>query len=155
MDKVYANLSLFIILSVILVTGFTGLSGISAFATLDTSNSTNVENTEENTDDSNLFLAKIFTKPQFKGNSTTLTESVTDLKDYDIVFEDSINSIVVPSHSNTSKEYVVEVCEHQDYEGHCLIFGPGEYGDIETLGLLNDQISSIRQLPMDSLQEYY
>ena len=155
MDKVSSNLSLFIIFSVAIVTGCIGLSVISAFATVNTSTSTNADSIEENTGNSNLFSVKIFTEPQFKGNNITLTKNVTDLKEYDNEFDNSINSIIVPPHGNNVNEYVVEVCEHPDYEGHCLIFGPGEYGDIETFGLLNDQISSIRQLHMDSLQEYY
>lgn len=38
-----------------------------------------------------------------------------------------------------------EVCEHKSYAGNCMILGPGNH-NIQTLGWLNDQISSKRVL---------
>lgn len=161
MDKVYTNLSLFIILSVILVSGFTVLSVISAFATADNSSSNssnrtnlpdiNIDSTSTNNTLNNIsshFIADVFSHKNFTGNSTTISENVPVLKGD---FQDSISSIIISINQNTSSGFMVEVCEHKSYAGNCMILGQGEH-DIQKIGSLNDEISSIRYLSPNTLE---
>ena len=161
MDKVSLNLSLFIIFSVAVVTGCIGLLVISAFATVDnstliTTNGTNLpERDIESIDTNNTlnnfsinFTADIFIHKNFTGNSTTISENIPVLEGD---FQDSISSLIINLDQNTSSGFMIEVCEHKYYTGDCMILGPGKH-DIQTIGSLNDEISSIRYLSPNTLE---
>ena len=45
---------------------------------------------------------------------------------------------------------MVEVCEHESYAGNCMILEQGRH-NVQTLGWLNDQITSIRALSPPTL----
>jgi hypothetical protein len=66
-------------------------------------------------------------------------------------FHDSISSLIISIDENNTSGYMVEVCEHESYAGNCMILGPGNH-NVQTLGWLNDQISSIRALSPDTLE---
>ena len=66
-------------------------------------------------------------------------------------FHDSISSLIISIDENNTSGYMVEVCEHKSYAGNCMILGPGNH-NVQTLGWLNDQISSIRALSPETLE---
>ncbi|MDQ4072876.1 MAG: beta/gamma crystallin-related protein [Thermoproteota archaeon] len=94
------------------------------------------------------FNAHVFVDGNFTGENTIIDINAPILKE---PFNDSISSMRLTVNENQSKGYAVEVCEHKSYAGNCMVLGPGDY-DIQTLGWLNDQISSIRGLSPNTLE---
>ncbi len=101
-----------------------------------------------NVTNSHHFNAYVFVDENFTGENTVINTNTPILKE---PFNDSISSIRLTINENQSKGYAVEVCEHKSYAGNCMVLGPGDY-DIQTLGWLNDQISSIRALSPNTLE---
>lgn len=120
-----------------------GLCSISIFATV---NATpyNVTNHDESVN----FILEAFTDEGFVGNSTIINKNTPSLQGQ---FHDSISSFRVTFGQNQSNGYMLEICEHMSFAGNCVIVGAGEY-DVESLGSLNDKISSIRSLSPSSLE---
>jgi hypothetical protein len=95
----------------------------------------------------NKFSAQVFNHKNFTGNNTTITQNTPLINDQ---FQDSISSLIITIDGNRSAGYMVEVCEHKSYAGNCMILGPGKH-NVQTLGWLNDQISSLRALSPETL----
>ena len=94
------------------------------------------------------FAAQVFIHKNFTGNSTTIDQNTPVIKGQ---FQDSISSLIISTDENNTSGYMVEVCEHKSYAGNCMILGPGNH-NVQTLGWLNDQISSIRALSPETLE---
>lgn len=94
------------------------------------------------------FAAQIFIHKNFTGNSTIIDQNTLVIKGQ---FHDSISSLIISTDENNTSGYMVEVCEHKSYAGNCMILGPGNH-NVQTLGWLNDQISSIRALSPETLE---
>jgi len=105
-------------------------------------NNTAVANT------SSHFAAQIFIHKNFTGNSTIIDQNTPVIEGK---FQDSISSLIISIDENNTSGYMVEVCEHKSYTGNCMILGPGNH-NVQTLGWLNDQISSIRALSPEILE---
>lgn len=138
-------------MSIIFIIGFIFPLGSIVKATASNSAAIDIENsgfsqTASNSsaglDNSSYFTAEVFIHKNFTGNSTTINENVPIIKGQ---FQDSISSLIISTHQNQNSRYMVEVCEHKHYAGNCMILGPGKH-NVQTLGWLNDQISSIRYL---------
>lgn len=99
-------------------------------------------------DVTNHFASQVFIHKNFTGNNTIIDQNMPTLKGQ---FHDSISSLIISTGNNNTSGYMVEVCEHKSYAGNCMILGPGNH-DVQTLGWLNDQISSIRALSPETLE---
>ncbi|MDR4489946.1 MAG: hypothetical protein R2685_03460 [Candidatus Nitrosocosmicus sp.] len=96
----------------------------------------------------NHFAAQVFIHKNFVGNNTIITQNTPLINGQ---FQDSISSLIITIDGNQSAGYMVEVCEHNNYAGNCMILGAGKH-NIQTLGWLNDQISSLRVLSPETLE---
>ncbi|KAA2283211.1 beta/gamma crystallin-related protein [Candidatus Nitrosocosmicus sp. SS] len=96
----------------------------------------------------NHFAAQVFIHKNFVGNNTIITQNTPLINGQ---FQDSISSLIITIDGNQSAGYMVEVCEHKSYAGNCMILGAGKH-NIQTLGWLNDQISSLRVLSPETLE---
>lgn len=94
------------------------------------------------------FAAQVFIHKNFTGNNTIIDQNTPEIEDE---FHDSISSLIISIDENNTSGYMVEVCEHVSYVGNCMILGPGDH-NVQTLGWLNDQISSIRALSPETLE---
>ena len=94
------------------------------------------------------FAAQIFIHKNFAGNNTIIDQNTPVIEGQ---FQDSISSLIISIDENNTSGYMVEVCEHKSYAGNCMILGPGNH-NVQTLGWLNDQISSIRVLSPETLE---
>lgn len=94
------------------------------------------------------FAAQVFIHKNFTGNSTVIDQNTPYIEGQ---FHDSISSLIISIDENNTSGYMVEVCEHESYAGNCMILGPGNH-NVQTLGWLNDQISSIRALSPETLE---
>ncbi len=94
------------------------------------------------------FILEAFTDEGFTGDSTIINKNTPSLQGQ---FQDSISSFRIAFEQNQSNGYMLEICEHISFAGNCIIVGAGEY-DIESLGSLNDKVSSIRYLSPSSLE---
>ncbi|UUZ50089.1 beta/gamma crystallin family protein [Massilia sp. B-10] len=63
-----------------------------------------------------------------------MRDEVRTLVDFD--FNDRAGSLIVYSGQ-------WEFCQHADFRGQCMVYGPGRY---DRLGSLDNQISSIRRV---------
>ncbi|MES2149041.1 MAG: beta/gamma crystallin-related protein [Pseudomonadota bacterium] len=77
---------------------------------------------------------ELFSSPDFSGVRVPVTRDSRTLRELD--FNDRIGSIIV--HAGRW-----EFCEHADYRGQCVIYGPGRYTH---LGSMNNAISSLRRV---------
>jgi uncharacterized protein YcfJ len=71
-----------------------------------------------------------------RGQVFTANRTVNDLTRYG--FNDRASSLIVQGGQ-------WEVCEHQDFQGHCATLRPGQYPSLVAMGL-NDSISSLRKV---------
>jgi hypothetical protein len=76
---------------------------------------------------------EVFADRDFRGGGTAVSRDERSLTN--IGFNDRISSIVI-------REGRWEFCEHADFRGQCVVYGPGRYSTID----LNDRISSIRRV---------
>lgn len=113
-----------------------------------TANNSNLINNSDLVNTTNPFTVEVFVHKNFTGNSTLIEENTTILKGQ---FQDSISSLIISIDKNQSDGYMIEVCEHKSYSGNCMILGPGSH-NVQVLGWLNDQISSIRALSSQTLE---
>ena len=97
---------------------------------------------------SSHFIAEVFVHKNFTGNSTLINENTPNLSGQ---FQDSISSLIISVDKNQSDGYMIEVCEHKSYTGNCMILGPGSH-DVQVLGWLNDQITSLRALSAQAIE---
>lgn len=112
-------------------------------------NSTNIVGTNNMiSNGSVIILAQVFANENFTGDSKIISANASNLE---APFQDSISSIVISLNQNASNGYITQICEHDEYDGSCMILEPGKY-DIESLGQLHDQISSIRFIAPDFLE---
>ena len=144
----------------IIVAGiFTMLASPSIINTNATSNSSwNATNSYNSTNivgynniinnDTVIIFAQVFTNENFTGDSRIISANVSKL---DAPFQDSISSIVISLNQNHSNGYITQICEHDGYDGSCMVLEPGEY-NVESIGQLHDQISSIRFIAPDFLE---
>lgn len=100
----------------------------------------------------NHFAAQVFIHKNFTGSNTIITQNIPVINSQ---FQDSISSLIITvdendGTGNQSTGYMVEVCEHKSYAGNCMILGSGKH-NVQTLGWLNDQISSLRALSPETL----
>jgi hypothetical protein len=95
-----------------------------------------------------IFILEAFTDEGFAGSSTIINKNTPSLQGQ---FHDSISSFRITFVQNQSDGYMLEICDHTSFAGNCIIAGAGEY-DVESLGSLNDKISSIRYLSPSSLK---
>lgn len=127
---------------VAILTAFLLIIGISY--TVNDSFSTTMNNATMNNatmNNSSQFLVQGFIHKDFTGNSTFINQNTPLLNG---TFNDSISSLII-SIGNNNTGSMIEVCEHKSYAGNCMILEPGRH-NVQTLGWLNDQISSIRML---------
>ncbi len=94
------------------------------------------------------FTLEAFVDEGFTGNSTIINKNTPYLQG---PFHDSISSFIIAFEQNQSNGYMIEICEHRSFAGNCIIRGVGQY-DVDSIGPLNDQISSIRSLSPTSLE---
>ncbi len=94
------------------------------------------------------FTIEVFIHKNFTGNSTLINENTPNLSGQ---FQDSISSLIISVNKNQSDGNMIEVCEHKSYAGNCMILGPGSH-NVQVLGWLNDQITSIRALSPHALE---
>jgi hypothetical protein len=77
---------------------------------------------------------ELFSAPGFGGERIQVNEEIRDLNRAN--FNDRAGSLVVYSGQWT-------FCEHSEFQGQCVTYGPGRY---DRLGSLNNQISSLRRV---------
>jgi hypothetical protein len=77
---------------------------------------------------------QLFAGPRFEGGAIGVSSDVRSLND--IGFNDRAVSIVI-------HEGRWEFCEHGDFRGQCVVFGPGRYPFLEGM---NNRISSMRRV---------
>jgi hypothetical protein len=77
---------------------------------------------------------QLFSGPRFEGANVGVSIDFRSLND--IGFNDRAGSIVI-------HEGRWEFCEHGDFRGQCVVFGPGRYPFLEGM---NDRISSMRRV---------
>jgi hypothetical protein len=99
-------------------------------------------------DERPIFILEAFTDEGFTGSSTIINKNTPSLQGQ---FHDSISSFRIAFGQNQGNGYMLEICDHISFAGNCIIVGAGEY-DVESLGWLNDKISSIRYLSPSSLE---
>lgn len=76
----------------------------------------------------------LYTHDNFGGPALSVHGPTPDLAR--LGFNDRTSSVIVRSG-------VWELCEHANYDGHCIVVEPGEYRKLEGF---NDQISSLREI---------
>jgi hypothetical protein len=77
---------------------------------------------------------QLFSGPRFEGANVGVSGDVRSLDS--VGFNDRAGSIVI-------LEGRWEFCEHGDFRGQCVVFGPGRYPFLEGM---NDRISSMRRV---------
>jgi hypothetical protein len=77
---------------------------------------------------------ELFAAPRFQGPEVAVGNNVRSMSD--IGFNDRAVSIVI-------REGQWEFCEHADFRGQCVVFGPGRYPFLEAM---NNRISSMRRV---------
>lgn len=77
---------------------------------------------------------ELFDGPRFQGQEVEVASNVRSLDE--IGFNDRAVSIVI-------REGRWEFCEHGDFRGQCVVFGPGRYPFLEGM---NNRISSMRRV---------
>ena len=148
---------IFLFITGILFTGLTVPQLQNVKASIDSQSEFNTEDISLDEFDSNNtvvanttshFTAQVFIHKNFTGNSTIIDQNTPFIEGE---FHDSISSLLISIDDNNTSGYKVEVCEHESYAGNCMILGPGNH-NVQTLGWLNDQISSIRALSPETLE---
>ncbi|UMR33129.1 beta/gamma crystallin family protein [Massilia sp. MB5] len=81
-----------------------------------------------------LAPVELFTDSRFEGPSVSVRSNVRTL--VDLNFNDRVSSLII-------SEGQWELCEHADYRGECVVYGPGRYPNV---GGMNDRFSSIRRV---------
>lgn len=77
---------------------------------------------------------ELFAAPRFDGPTIALSNDVRSMND--VGFNDRATSVVI--HAGRW-----EFCEHADFRGQCVVFGPGRYPFLEGM---NNRISSMRRV---------
>jgi hypothetical protein len=77
---------------------------------------------------------ELFAGPRFEGPEFAVSGDVRSL--HDVGFNDRAVSMII-------REGRWEFCEHGDFRGQCVVFGPGRYPFIEGM---NNRISSMRRV---------
>ena len=77
---------------------------------------------------------ELFAGPRFQGPNVALSGDVRSLDQ--VGFNDRAVSIII-------REGRWEFCEHGDFRGQCVVFGPGRYPFLEGM---NKRISSMRRV---------
>lgn len=75
----------------------------------------------------------LFEHARFEGRQVGVYTDMRSLRDVD--FNDKLSSFII-------NDGFWELCEHADFRGQCMTFGPGSYAGI----VMNDQISSLRRV---------
>ncbi len=127
---------------------YTNATSNSSLDVINSFNSNIVDNNNMVINGSEIISAIVFVNGNFTGDNRIISKNTSNLEP---PFQDSISSIDVSLNQNDSKGYVTQVCEHNEYDGSCMIFEPGKY-DLDSLGQLHDQISSIRFIAPDFLE---
>ena len=111
-------------------------------------NSDIVDSNDVVSNGSEIISVIVFVNDNFTGDSKIISTNASSLEP---PFQDSISSMDISLNQNDSKGYVTQVCEHNEYEGSCMILEPGKY-ELDSLGQLHDQISSIRFIAPNFLE---
>lgn len=77
---------------------------------------------------------QMFAGPRFEGQQLGLSGNLRTLND--VGFNDRAGSLII-------REGTWELCEHADFRGQCVVYGPGRY---PVLGEMNNRISSMRRV---------
>ena len=77
---------------------------------------------------------QMFAGPRFEGQQFGLSDTLRNLDD--VGFNDRAVSLII-------REGNWEICEHADFRGQCVVYGPGRY---PSLGEMNNRISSMRRV---------
>lgn len=77
---------------------------------------------------------QMFAGPRFEGQQFGLSGNQRTLTD--VGFNDRAGSLII-------REGSWELCEHADFRGQCVVYGPGRY---PVLGEMNNRISSMRRV---------
>jgi hypothetical protein len=77
---------------------------------------------------------QMFAGPRFEGQQFGLSGNQRNLDD--VGFNDRAGSLII-------REGSWELCEHADFRGPCVVYGPGRYA---LLGEMNNRISSMRRV---------
>lgn len=77
---------------------------------------------------------QMFAGPRFEGQQFGLSGNLRNLDD--VGFNDRAGSLII-------REGSWELCEHADFRGQCVVYGPGRYA---LLGEMNNRISSMRRV---------
>jgi hypothetical protein len=77
---------------------------------------------------------QMFAGPRFDGQQVGLSGNLRTLND--VGFNDRAGSLII-------REGNWELCEHADFRGQCVVYGPGRY---PFLGEMNNRISSMRRV---------
>lgn len=77
---------------------------------------------------------ELFSGPRFEGTEIGLSRDSRNLSE--LGFNDRAGSILI-------REGRWEFCEHADFRGQCVVYGPGRYGFLEQM---NNRISSMRRV---------
>jgi hypothetical protein len=77
---------------------------------------------------------QLFAGPRFEGQEVGLSRDLRTLND--IGFNDRAGSLLI-------REGQWQFCEHADFRGQCVVFGPGRYPFLEAM---NNRISSMRRV---------
>ena len=77
---------------------------------------------------------QLFAGPRFEGRQFGLSGTVRTLDDAG--FNDRAGSLII-------REGTWELCEHADFRGQCVVYGPGRH---PFLGEMNNRISSMRRV---------
>lgn len=88
----------------------------------------------EHGDDDDGDAVKLFAGPRFQGEAVDIDDDVDTLRDED--FNDRAGSLII-------RRGTWQLCEHAEYRGECVVFGPGRY---PFLGGMNNRISSLRKV---------
>jgi hypothetical protein len=77
---------------------------------------------------------QMFAAPRFEGQEIGLSGNLRNLDEAG--FNDRAGSLII-------REGSWELCEHSDFRGQCVVYGPGRY---PSLGEMNNRISSMRRV---------
>ncbi|MDQ2987739.1 MAG: beta/gamma crystallin family protein [Pseudomonadota bacterium] len=77
---------------------------------------------------------QMFAGPRFEGQPIGLFGNLRTLNE--VGFNDRAGSLII-------REGTWEMCEHADFRGQCVVYGPGRY---PSLGEMNNRISSMRRV---------
>lgn len=77
---------------------------------------------------------QMFAGPRFEGQPLGLSGNLRTFED--VGFNDRAGSLII-------REGTWELCEHSDFRGQCVVYGPGRY---PFLGEMNNRISSMRRV---------